>query len=136
MPGRRRVTECQIRIYMEARTEGKTQVASSARAGFSERTARRLARNGHRQARTTRSWKTRNDPFKEVWEKELIPLLESNPRLQARTLLERLQARYEGRYPDRLLRTLQRRVQRWNSVSGPPKEIIFRQEHPPGRMLD
>ena len=132
MSGRKRITDRQVRIYMEARIEGKTQLVSAAKAGFSERTARRLAHNGHRPAQALRNWKTRSDPFAEVWEKELVPLLEAEPKLQARTLLEKLQAKYEDRFPNKLLRTLQRRVRRWKAVSGPRKEIIFRQNHPPG----
>ena len=132
MPGRRRITEHQVRIYMGARQERKTQAASSAQAGFSERTARRLARNGHRPAKALRDWRTRSDPFDAVWETELLPLLEAEPKLKARTLLGRLQAKYEGSYPNKLLRTLQRRLQRWKAISGPAKEVIFRQNHPAG----
>lgn len=117
---------------MRARQEGKTQATSSAQAGFSERTTRRLAKNGYRPARARRDWKTRNDPFEAVWNTELVPLLESEPKLKARTLLEKLQAKYEGKYSDKLLRTLQRRLRHWKAVSGPTKEIIFRQNHPPG----
>ena len=132
MPSRRRITEHQVRKYMRARQEGKKQAVSSAQAGFSERTARRLARNGHRPAKALRDWRTRSDPFESVWETELVPLLEAEPKLQARTLLERLQAKYEGKYPNKLLRTLHRRIQQWKAISGPEKEVIFRQTHPPG----
>ena len=31
-------------------------------------------------------------------------------------------------------RTLERRIRAWRAVSGPDREVIFRQEHPPGRM--
>ena len=31
-------------------------------------------------------------------------------------------------------RTLERRVRAWRAVNGPDQEVIFRQEHPPGRM--
>jgi hypothetical protein len=61
-----------------------------------------------------------------------VPLLEAEPKLEARTLLQELQNRHVGEYPDRLLRTLQRRVKQWKATSGPEKEIIFRQKHPPG----
>ena len=132
MPGRRKITDRQVRIYMETRREGKTQAVSAARAGFSESTARRLKRNGHRPAQALRNWRTRKDPFTEVWEKELIPLLESEPKLQARTLLEKLQVNHVESFPDKLLRTLQRKVRLWKAVSGPKKEVIFRQNHPPG----
>jgi transposase InsO family protein len=31
-------------------------------------------------------------------------------------------------------RTLERRIRAWRAVEGPDREVIFRQEHPPGRM--
>ena len=31
-------------------------------------------------------------------------------------------------------RTLERRIRAWRAVNGPDREVIFRQEHPPGRM--
>ena len=59
-------------------------------------------------------------------------MLRAHPHLRATTLLEDLQRRYPERYPDRLLRTLQRRLATWRATEGPEREIIFRQEHPPG----
>jgi hypothetical protein len=29
---------------------------------------------------------------------------------------------------------LERRIRAWRAVNGPDREVIFRQEHPPGRM--
>src|SRR5690349_24218425 len=31
-------------------------------------------------------------------------------------------------------RTLERRVRAWRAIEGPEREVIFRQEHPPGRL--
>ena len=31
-------------------------------------------------------------------------------------------------------RTLERRIRNWRAIHGPEQEVIFRQEHPPGRM--
>ena len=31
-------------------------------------------------------------------------------------------------------RTLERRVRQWQALHGPEREVIFRQEHPPGRQ--
>lgn len=132
MPGRKRISANQVRRYMESRQEGKTQIVSAARADISERSARRIERRNFQIARVERKWKTRKDPFEPVWEKDLVPLLENEPKLEAKTLLEILQNKYESRYPDRLLRTLQRRVKKWKVLFGPEKEIIFRQEHIPG----
>src|SRR5216683_2909318 len=80
----------------------------------------------------TRRYRTRQDPFVEVWRAELVPMLTAIPSLRATTLLEELQRRHPARYPDRMLRSLQRRVAHWRATEGPERELIFRQEHPPG----
>ena len=62
-------------------------------------------------------WRTREDCFQEVWG-EVQSLLEVNPGLEAKTVLEYLQRRYAGRFPDGQLRTLQRRVKVWRFDGG------------------
>lgn len=131
MPGNK-INRQQVRLYMQSRQEGKTQKTSSAKAGFSERSARNIEKRGFVPSSNPRTWNTRFDPFEEVWDSYLEPLLEKNPSLQAKTLLEDLQINFANKYPDNLLRTLQRRVQKWRAIKGPEKEIIFRQKHPPG----
>jgi hypothetical protein len=127
------VTAQQVKVYMSQRTAGKSQVSAAAKAGFSERTARRLDKRGERRApRGPRPWRTRRDPFDSVWDSELVPLLEGTPALPALTLLEGLQERYPGQYPDQLLRTLQRRVKAWRAMHGPEKEVMFPQQQAPG----
>jgi transposase len=61
-------------------------------------------------------------------------MLNKAPKLSALTLLEYLQEHYPGQYPDNKLRTLQRRVNQWNALQGPGKEVMFRQEHQPGQL--
>jgi hypothetical protein len=58
------VTKQQVRVYMSTREIGHTQVTAAAKAGFSERTARRLEQGeiGSGQVRL-RQWRTRPDPF-------------------------------------------------------------------------
>lgn len=131
MPGRK-INRNQIGLYMKHRKEGKSQVVAAAKSGFSERSARNIVNRNFEEAKRARHWRTKEDPFEDVWESELVSMLEQNPQLQARTLLDYLQDRYEDKYPDKQLRTLQRRVQRWRAVHGPEKEVIFRQNHPPG----
>ena len=129
------VTKQQIGVYMSSIKEGLTQTTSAAKAGFSERTGRRiLKQGGHAPPGTSRHWRTRNDPFADVWESELVPLLRKESGLQAVTLLEYLQQQYPEHYPDKLLRTLQRRVKTWRVLEGPGKEVMFRQTHEPGQM--
>jgi hypothetical protein len=120
---------------MSTKACGNTQVTAAAKAGVCERTGRRIekgqAGNG---GQSERPWRTRQDPFDGIWETELLPLLEANPALQAKTLLEVAQERHPPHYPDHLLRTLQRRVKQWRALRGPDKEVMFRQSHPPGRL--
>ncbi len=131
MPGQK-ISQHQIGLYMKIKKEGKSQIVAAAKAGFSERSARNIQKRGFQCAHADRTWRTRSNPFEGVWEKDLVPMLEKHPNLQARTLLDRLQELYEGQYPDKLLRTLQRRTSEWKALYGPEKEVIFRQNHPPG----
>src|SRR6202044_1535095 len=78
-------------------------------------------------------WRTRDDPFDDVWP-GLEELLRTNPGLQAKPLLGELQRRFPGRFSNRLLRTLQRRCKAWRAQQGPAKEVFFAQVHHPGRL--
>ena len=82
---------------------------------------------------TPKTWRTREDPFQEVWP-ELHDRLVLNPGLQAKTLFEDLQHRFPGRFPDGQLRTLQRKIKAWRATDGPPKEVFFDQIHTPGAL--
>ena len=135
MPGML-ITDRQVRRYMEQRRLGATQVVAAAKAGFSERTARRLDGNpvlpGQRAG--SRRKRTRADPFAGVWAEEIVPLLRAVPHLRGTTVLETLQRRHPGRFADGVLRSLQRRIAHWRATEGPDRELIFRQEHPPGEQ--
>jgi hypothetical protein len=135
MPGKH-ITDQQVRRYMQSRKDGYGQATAAARAGFSESTARRIDKNPAlpSQRDRVRRYRTRSDPFADVWQAELVPMLEQMPSLRATTLLEELQRLHPGRYPERLLRSLQRRVAHWRATEGPERELIFRQDHPPGRQ--
>ena len=112
-----------------------TQIAAAAKAGLSERSARRIEiSEALPSQRETRAWRTRIDPLTAVWNSEVVPLLDSDGALNAVTLLEELQRRYPGDYDTTVLRTLQRRVRQWRAVYGPEREVYFAQEHPPGRL--
>ena len=121
---------------MDERKNGETQAVAAARAGFSESTGRRIEK-GRRtlmSQRSPRQYRTRVDPFQDVWRAEIVPILDRAPGIRATTVLEELQRLHPGRYPDRLLRTLQRHIAHWRATEGPERELIFRQEHPPGRQ--
>jgi transposase InsO family protein len=134
MPGQW-ITDQQVGRYMKSRKTSNTQKVSAAKSGISERSGREIER-GRRKApqATPHDWSTRKDPLSGVWETELVPLLEATPMLQPMTLLELLQEKYNDEYPDKVLRTLQRRVKKWRAFNGPDKEVMFRQTHLPGRL--
>ena len=62
----------------------------------------------------------------------MLPLLKGAPQLMAITLLRKLQDDHPERFPDGVLRTLQRHIRQWRALEGPPKEVFFPQEHAPG----
>jgi len=116
--------------------DGKTQVAAAAAAGISVRTARTWQRGpSPSQARKPRDWRTREDPFEEVWESEIVPLLvaDTSRVLAATRLMELLEERHPGRFAPVQVRTLQRRMRDWRAVQGPEREVFFPQQHVPGR---
>ena len=117
---------------MISKQNKKTNRVAAAQAGFSEASAYNIAKRDFTEAKPNRHWRTRKDPLENVWESEIVPLLQNTPHLEGRTILEELQRNHDGQYPDAILRTLQRRVREWKAVSGPEKEVIFRQKHPPG----
>jgi transposase InsO family protein len=133
MPGKK-ITDHQVHKYKEHRNK-LTQVAAAAKAGISERSARRIEHSDALPSqRPSRSWRTRCDPLATVWDAEVVPLLQADPQLNAVTLLEELQRRHPGEYDAGVLRTLQRRMRQWRAMHGAEREVFFAQEHPPGRL--
>ena len=129
------ITVKQVEIYMSARHKGDSQIVAASKAVISERRGRDIEHGIRVEPRCReRSWRTRPDPLSQVWADDLEPLLAESPGLQPITLLEYLQVKYPGAYPDNLLRTLQRRVKHWKATTGPDKAVIFRQSHPPGAL--
>jgi len=111
----------------------KSQELAAAKAGISERSARRIDMSATLPSQNPRRyWRSRVDPFIDVWDAELVPLLKSAPKLKAVTLLRKLQADHPDRFGDGLLRTLQRHVRQWRALEGPPKEVFFPQVYAPG----
>lgn len=130
------VTDEQVKLLRCKRMEGKTQEQSAAAAGMCVKTARRWSSGPLPSERSReRHWRTRADPFEGVWASDVVPLLESDElgKLEAKTVLEELEARYPERFSSRQLRTLQRRMRDWRALHGPGREVVFPQDHPPGR---
>ena len=130
------VTDAQVRRLREKRMSGKTLAAAAAAAGMSERTARHWQSGAlPSTARAPRTWRTREDPFADVWQSEVVPRLvaDTEGRLQVLTLFRWLCQWHPGRFQPEQLRTLQRRVREWRAQRGPDREVYFEQVAVPGR---
>lgn len=131
------VTDKQVRLLRKKRMEGKTLEAAGVAAGVTEKTARKWEHGALPSARKTpRTWRTRPDPFVDVWASEVEPLLvaDKDGKLEAKTVFAELCRRHPAVFELGQLRTLQRRVRVWRAEQGPEKEVFFPQEHLPGRM--
>ena len=74
------------------------------------------ARPTHREsAPRPRHWRTHKDPFEKVWP-EILLWLQQDPDATAKSLLDCLDKKYPGQFPEGQLRTLQRRVRDWRRV--------------------
>lgn len=119
---------------MKAKESGLGQETAAAKAGISVRTASRIENGTHQPKRgRPHDWRTRPDPLALVWERDLEPMLKNEPRLEPMTLFEYLQETYPGEY-EGVLRTVQRRVERWKAENGRAKEVMFPIRHQPGEM--
>ncbi|NLT67445.1 MAG: IS21 family transposase [Acidobacteria bacterium] len=125
----------QVRRLMSLIKKGLPLATAAAKSGMSEPTARKYRRKAKlpSQLRKDHDWRTRPDPFTEVWP-EIQQLLERDAGLQAKTVFHELQRRYPDRFPQGQLRTLQRRFRDWRALNGPDKEVFFPQVHIPGEQ--
>jgi len=127
------VTDRQVKLLMKLLRKEETLRLAAAKSGMDEKTARKYRKLGKspNELKKERNWRTRKDPFLEVWY-EVSAMLDLNPGLEAKTLFEDLQKRYPGRFSDGQLRTFQRRVKTWRATEGPSKEVFFDQVYEPG----
>ena len=54
------------------------QIISAAKSGISERTASRIDNGIHQPHLANRTWRTRADPLKLIWEPIVLPLLQQS----------------------------------------------------------
>jgi len=108
--------------------------AAAAKAGFSTSTAYRIEADPRlpSQKKEPRG-RRRPDPLADVWEAEVIPILEAAPGIRAIAVLEELRRRHPDLNPN-VRRTLERRMRAWRALAGPEQDVIFRQIHEPGRL--
>jgi hypothetical protein len=131
----RTVTAAQIKELRRHLNRGASLKDAAMKAGMDRKTARKYRNEEHppSTADSPRSWRTRADPLALVWPR-LLELLQREPTLQAKTLVEWLQREHPGQDWHRQRRTVERRVRIWKAEHGPAKEVFFSQVHPPGRL--
>jgi len=129
------ITDAQYRRLKQMLSEGKKIDECALKSGMTEKTARKYRKQGKfpSEIKKEHTWRTRHDPFEEVWENVKKQLC-LEPRLQTLTIFQDLQKKYPGKFQDGQLRTLQRKIKKWRAIDGPSKEVIFPQEHYYGRL--
>jgi len=110
-----------------------TQEQAADKAAMNVKTARRYLKNKKLPSELKRShdWQNKPDIFADVWQ-EIKNLISNAPGLQAKTIFIYLQNKYNGRFKEGHLRTLQRRFKTWRALEGKNKSVIFCQNHIPG----
>ena len=107
---------------------------AAAKAGFSTATAYRIEADprlpSHKKQRRGRR---RPDPLATVWKSEVVPMLEAAPGVRAVAVFEEI-CRRHPEIVTGVRRTLERRIANWRALHGPSRDVMFRQEHPPGRL--
>ena len=86
------VKDEQVRILMKLINQEKTLPLAGAKAGMSEKTARKYRKSGQlpSQVQAQHIWRTREEPFGDDWF-WIEELLDYNPGLEAKTIFEALQ---------------------------------------------
>lgn len=125
------ITDQQARLYMSLRRTLSQQTAA-ARAGFSPSTGSRLDADPRLPSQKAEPrGRRRPDPLANLWEAEIVPMLAVTPGLRPITLFEEMRRRHPE-LPEGVRRTLERRIRTWQALHGPERDVIFRQDHPPG----
>jgi hypothetical protein len=129
------IVDRQVKRLWQTLASGKTLAQSADKANMDEKTARKYRRLGRlpSEVAAERTWRTRLDPFAEIWP-EVYEQLQEAPGLEAKTLFAWLQGKYPTKFDDTQLRSFQRGVKRWRATAGPAKEVFFSQVHHPGRL--
>ena len=131
------VSRQQVERLRKARQRGSSVELSAAISGMSVKTARKYLKEGKmpEELKASRTWRTRDDAFSEVWGK-VEDLLKAEPGLEAKTIFDWLQEGQPGKFQDSQLRSLQRRIKAWRALEGPGREVFFPQIHRPGELCE
>lgn len=112
----------------------KALPAAAAQAGISIATAYRIEHDPRlpSEKKIARA-RRRPDPLAEIFDAEVVPLLQAAPGIRPVAIFDELRRRHTEFAPG-VRRTLERRIRAWRAVNGEEREVIFRQVHEAGRM--
>jgi hypothetical protein len=107
---------------------------AAAKAGISTATAYRIEADPRLPSQKKKPrGRRRPDPLAAVWESEIVPMLEAAPGIRAVAIFEEMCRRHPEIITG-VRRTVERRISKWRALNGPNRDVIFRQEHPLGRL--
>ena len=95
-----------------------SRATAAAMAGFSTSTGCRVERDPRLPSRKKACrghGGGRPDPLADIWDSEIVPMLERAPGLRPITILEEMMRRYPGRDFGSSRRTLERRARLWKA---------------------
>ena len=120
---------------MSIRTTLPTTVPmAAAKAGFSTATAYRIDADPRLPSQKQKPRERRRpDPLAAIWEADVVPILKAAIGIRTVSVMAELRRRHPDLNPN-VRRTLERRITAWRAQYGPEQDVIFRQEHEPGRM--
>ena len=112
----------------------KTLPTAAAQAAISVASAYRIehdpplpsTKKAHRERR-------RPDPLANIFDAEVVPLLEAAPGIRPVAVFDELRRRHVELDPS-VRRTLERRIRSWRALHGQERDVMFRQVHEAGRM--
>ena len=129
------IKDGQVRELFRLLATGRRLAFAARKTGMDEKTARkyRSVKQLPSQRTAPRQWRTRRDPFVEVWP-TIEERLREEPELRAITLFRWLQEQPQRKFPDSQRRTFERKVRTWRATQGPNQKVMFAQVHQPGDL--
>ena len=111
-----------------------TTAVAAAKASISIATAYRLEKDMRlpSQRKTPRE-RRRPDPLADIFDAEIVPMLQAAPGIRAIAIFEEMLRRHPE-LGGGTRRTMERRIRSWRAIHGEEQEVIFRQIHEPGRV--
>ena len=117
---------------MEKLRIGSSLSKAALEAGIDRKTAKKCS-SGYTPVKQPRNYKTRNNPFEEVWP-WVKSFLANNEDLEVKNLFSHLMEYHPDKFHEGQLRTFQRKVLEWKCTEGKELEVFFSQLYKPGEL--